>query len=142
MSGYFTNLVSFDLPDDVPVNDRTVQVLEIARAAVPLALTIETTVLLKDASFERSVRQTLDARRCGVPGLALLSEDRREADGVEVIDVRLRFRGDAGMAYERQAHLSTSGRLVTLAISSSMEDASLADSWFEHTLRTIRLRAA
>ena len=142
MSGYFTNLVSFDLPDDVPVRDRSVQVLEIARAAVPLVLMIETAPHPKDASFERSVRQTLEARRCAVPGFALLSEERREADGTEVIDVRVRFRGEAGIAYERQGHLSTAGRLVSLAISSSMEDASVADSWFEHTLSTIRLRAA
>ncbi len=142
MAGYFATLVSFDLPDDVPIHDRTVQLLEITRGAVPLALTIETAPLRRDAPFDRVVRDGLDARRCAVPGLVLLSEQEREADGVSVLDYRLRFRGEGGLAYERQAHLTTAGRHLTVAISSSMEDATYADSWFEHTLRTMRLRAS
>ena len=140
MPTYYVNEASFELAE-VPVVDRTVNVLELGGGAVPgLGLMVARTALPVGRSLREVVTAHVEHERRSLRGWSLIFERDGEVLGRPMIELGTRWKGDHGMVYQRQAHIGLSESVLLLVGNGPLEERAACDEHVERALATLQLR--
>jgi hypothetical protein len=137
---YYVNEAAFELPD-VPTVDRTVNVLEMSTAdGRELGVLIARSPLPRGKSLLDVVRAHQDHERRKLRGWSTVFERQDEVDGAPAVELGVRWRGDDGMVYQRQAHLGLGDEVLLFIVNGDMDEREACDACMDRLLRTLKLR--
>lgn len=141
MPNFYINEAAFDLPE-LGFVDETIHVL---RAKAIDDGDVSVLVFRSPVSEGKSLREVVashhDAERRTLAGYAVLFEREIEVASSLVVESALRFRGEGGMMYQRNAHLLVPDHQhLLVAVNGPFEHSELCDRTMEHVLSTLQLR--
>jgi hypothetical protein len=141
MTAYYMNEAAFELPE-IGFVDRTVTVLETkAPGGGELSVVIQRNPLPVGRSLRDVVTEQLTKIARSLRAYSVMEERDIEIAGAPAIEVFARWRGDDGMLYTRQAHLSLGETWLVVAGNAPMEERDLCDKCVEQVIGTFRIRA-
>lgn len=137
---YYVNEAAFELPD-IGFVDRTVNELE-ARpgSGTELGVLVARSPLPADQSLLDVVRAHQDQERRSLRAWAIVFEREGVVDGASTVEVGIRWRGDEGMVYQRQAHLGLAEHVLLLVANAPIEEREACDACMDRILATLKLR--
>lgn len=140
MATYYVNEASFELPD-LEVVDRTVHVLELGGGAIPgLGLMLARSTLPVGKSLRDVVTAHREHERRSLRSWSLLFEREGEIDDQPMIELGTRWKSEAGMVYQRQAHIGIDEVVLLLVGNGPLEERERTDAHVTLALSTLRLR--
>lgn len=139
MGTYYVNEAAFEVPEGLV--DRTVNVLEgETPGGGELGVLCVRTRLAAGKTLREVVAAHLDGERRALRAWELLDEEAADVDGAPAIRVRARWRADAGMVFQEQAHLVAGASWLLLSVNAPLEERAYAEATMERALATLRLR--
>lgn len=140
MPTYYMNEGAFDLLD-AGYTDRTVHSLEADLGGGDrLDLAVVRAKIPEGKSLRDVVVEHLGAQSAAREGFAILEQAEASIGGAPAIEVRVRWRDEGRVAYERQAHLLVVDAWVRFAASAPLGKRGICDEALTSVLASVRLR--
>jgi hypothetical protein len=137
MASYYMNEAVFDLPERTFV-DKTIHGLE---SKLPGDETLGVFVHRRPIEGEKSLRELVDENVAlndmRLHAYTVLDEAQADVGGLPGILLRMRWRHQGTMFYQRQAHVALEGKLMIFAVSGPLAEQAACDETFDSILGTI-----
>ncbi len=140
MSVYYVNEAAFEI-DDAAFDDRTVHVLA-SREELEgdVSLLVSRSRYRPGESLLDNVARHLERERRSFAGYRQLDLRQLRVDGAPAVDVSTRWRGAAGLVYQRQVHIGLERVVLLVVATGSVAEREACDAHVERALRTFRAR--
>lgn len=141
---FFMNEAALVLPGVKRIVDRTVHEVDIVvEDGVELQFAVTRTPLDPgEGPLEEQLGVLMAARERSLRGFVVLSLEQRAYAHVAGIEVRLRFRGEAGLLFQHQLHCaveSATGKTwLAFHCQAPLESAEACDRWMAEALESVR----
>lgn len=142
MPRYTTNEGSFELPD-LPLEDRTVQLFEVALPnGGELGLLVCRSPLPEGKTLREVVEAHVAEEALKLGGFKILEERDALWGGVPAIEICSRWRNEGEVLYQRQAHLASGGLWLLFGTTAPLSVRGQADAIFDRMLGSVRFFGA
>ena len=143
MAAYFMNEGVFELPD-LGFKDKTVQLFSVpyGDGKGELGLIVCRTPIPEGKTLDELVQTHVAHEAKTLRAFAVLDPRYAEWAGARAIEVASRYRNQAEMAYQRQAHLEVWGLWMLFGVTGLLADKERCDRCLDEVLGSFRLRTS
>ena len=140
MGVYYVNEAAFEI-DDAAFEDRTVHVLASRDdLATDVSLLVSRSPYRAGETLAENVTRHVDRERRALTGWRQLFQREAQIEDAPMIELATRWKGAAGLVYQRQAHIGLARVVLLVVANGRIEDQELCDAHVARALETFRTR--